>query len=247
MSADNTRLRGSQRAIHEAWPLGRFPRDVIIGIGKQLVHRLAIGLSDITGDDFGTIFAEAVGGMHRQSPLGIADVVRNGNAWSVKTVKAGDPFKQTSIRLISGRNSPDYSLGIENPHKDIPATGRAILAVWNKRVNQSLGEHDDLRIAIFIRNLQTKEFVIFEETASLFAGDDYVWTKNRRGNLEGCDKATGEHRFTWQPHGSQFTIIRHVAGSAVRFRINHTPPLIEASHVLRLAKYSDDWIEVVNG
>ena len=29
-----------------------------MGIGRQIVHRLAVGHLDITGDDFGTIFAE---------------------------------------------------------------------------------------------------------------------------------------------------------------------------------------------
>jgi hypothetical protein len=206
---------------------------------------MAIGHADLTGDDFGTIFANAIDGTHLSSPLGIADVILDGNAWSVKTVKAGKPFTQKTVRLISGRNSPDYSLGIENPHTDIQATGKAILAVWNARVNESLGEHDDLRVAVLIRNFETKEFVIFEENAVRLAADDFRWQKNKSGNFEGFDIATGEHKFTWQPHGSQFTIIRHVPGSAVKFIINHNVPLIEPEHVLRLAKFNENWVEIV--
>ena len=245
MPTDNTRLRGHRSRLNSAWPLGQFPRIVITEIGKQLVHRLAIGHSDIMGDDFGGIFAKAIGGNHLGSPLGIADVLLDGNAWSVKTIKDNRPFNKTVVRLISGRNSPDYSLGVENAHADIQATGKAVLAIWNARVNESLGEHDDLRIAVLIRNLETKEFVLFEEDATRFATDDYLWKINGRDNLEGYEKSTGEHKFTWQFHGSQFTIKRHVPGSAVKFIINHNVPLVEPEHVLRLTKFSDDWIEIV--
>lgn len=246
MPTDKTKLRGTKPRLHDGpWPLGAFPDEVIISIGKQFVHRLAIGQSDITGDDFGTIFANAIGGTHRESPLGIADVVMNGNAWSVKIVKANRPFTQKNVRLISGRNSPDFSLGIQNAHSDLKATGRGVLSVWGARVNEALGEHDDLRIAVLIRNMARREFVLFEETATRYAADDYVWTENKGGNLEGHEKATGEHKFTWQFHGAQFTVKRHVPGSAVKFRIKQSPPMIEVEHVLRLARYKDDWIEIV--
>jgi len=57
MTLNNTRLRGHKPRLQDSWPLGQFPENVITEIGKQIVHRLAIGQSDITGDDFGTIFA----------------------------------------------------------------------------------------------------------------------------------------------------------------------------------------------
>lgn len=74
---------------------------------------------------------------------------------------------------------------------------------------------------------------------------DYVWTKNSRNNFEGYNKVTGEHTFTWQYHGGQFTIKRHIPGSAVKFIINKNPRLIEQEHILRLAKYEDSWIEII--
>lgn len=246
MLMTNTRLRGNKARIQNAWPLGSFPKDVIVGIGKRLVHRMVVGHSDITGDDFGNIFADAIEGKHLLKPLGIADVLLNGNAWSVKTVKAVKPFDQKIVRLISGRNSPDYSLGIENPHTDIQATGKAILMVWNARIDESLHEHNTLRIAVLARNFETKEFVLFEEDAARFSTDDFFWIKNKQGNFEGHNKNTQEHCFTWQPHGAQFTIKRHVPGSAVKFIINQNPPLVEVEHVLRLAEYNDDWIEIVD-
>lgn len=242
---NDVRLRGHRPRLQEAWPLGEFPNDIIKGIGKQIVHRMCVGQSDITGDDFGTIFAEAIGGNHRESPLGIADVVLEGNAWSVKTVKSSTPFTQQTVRLISGRISPDYSLGIENPHSNIADTGKAILAVWNARVNESLGEHDDLRIVVLIRNFESKQFVAFEETAQRYAATDYRWEKNKNNNFMGYEIATGEHKFTWQPHGGQFTILRHVPGCAIKFKIVRNPPMLEQVQILKQIGYTDDWIEIV--
>lgn len=60
MSADDTRLRGNKNRPQGSWQLGTFPRKVILQLGKQFVHRMAIGHADITGDDFGTIFANSV-------------------------------------------------------------------------------------------------------------------------------------------------------------------------------------------
>jgi len=205
---------------------------------------LAIGCSDITGDDFGTIFANAIGGEHRGRPLGIADVVWNGCAWSVKTVKAARPYEQASVRLISGRCSPDYSLGIADPHANPDNTGRAVLSIWNARVNEALDQHDDLRIVVLIRNMEAREYRIFEEEAQRFTPGDYRWEFNPRGNLEGYDRVSGEHKFTWQPHGSQFTILRHVPASARRFSINRNVPIVSVEAVLQGINFDPNWITV---
>ena len=141
------RLRGSASRRNSPYPLGQCPDEVLNALGRQLVHRLAVGHGDITGDDFGTIFANAIGGTHRARPVGVADVVWNGCAWSVKTVKADKPFQQKIVRLISGRNSPVYSLGITDPMVNPQNTGRAVLSVWNARINEALDEHSELRIA----------------------------------------------------------------------------------------------------
>ena len=238
------RLRGKANRRSGPYPLGEIPDAVLVRIGKQVVHRLAVGLGDITGDDFGTIFAEGIKGVHRSRPLGIADVIWDDCAWSVKTVKATEPFQQRSIRLISGRNSPDYSLGISDPHVDASATGRAVLSIWNARVDEAMEEFEDLRIVVLVRNIATREFVLFEEEAQRFVPGDYQWAFNQRNNLEGRDKVSGIHRFTWQPHGSQFTVIRDVPGSSRRFSVTPNVPLVEPNVVLRAVGYSDEWIRV---
>lgn len=203
-----------------------------------------MGHSDITGDDFGTIFAAAIAGEHRGRPLGIADVIWDGCAWSVKTAQSDNPFKARRARLISGRNSPDYSVGIENPHSNPPATGHAVLAIWNARVNEALNEFNDLRIVVMLRNMQTREFLIFEEEAVRFTPADYRWEFNKRGNLEGFSRTTGSHAFTWQPHGSQFTIHRQVPPSARKFSINRNVPIVPADTVLASIRFNPNWVTI---
>lgn len=216
----------------------------MLELGRQIVHRLAVGHGDIDGEDWGTVFAQSVGGIHRSRPIGLSDVEFNGCAWSVKTVKATRPFNQQRVRLISGRNSPDYSFGISDPRQNPTNTGRAVLAIWNKRVNEGMDEHADLRIAVLIRNMQTREYVLFEDAATRFVPDNFRWEFNRNGNLEGFDLETGEHAFTWQPHGGQFTILRTVPPSARKFSINRNVPLVEVSQVLAYVDFREDWISI---
>ena len=237
-------MRGGARRRNEPYPLGQFPDTVLFDIGKQIVHRLAIGHSDITGDDFGTIFATSIHGIHRGRPLGVADVEFNGCAWSIKTVKAARPFEIPVVRLISGRNSPDYSLNIANPRENPEATGRAVLAIWNARVNEAMDQYEDLRIVVMVRNMETREYLLFEEEAHRFTASDYIWEFNRRNNLEGHNRRTSEHEFTWQPHGSQFTILRHVPASARRFKINPNIPLLQPESILSAVGFRRDWITV---
>jgi len=245
MPSKPPKLRGKAKARKSPYPLGEFPDDLIFGIGKQIVHRLAVGHADIGGDDFAGIFANAVNGEHRAKPLGVTDVVWNGCSWSVKTVKANRPFDQETVRLISGRNSPDYSYGISDPRKDIDKTAGAVLRIWNERVNQSLNEHDDLRVVVLMRNMDALEFTLFEYEAGRYTPSNFYWETNSRGNFQGYEKAYSGHCFTWQPHGSQFTVIKHVPGSAYKWRIKKHPGIIEARHILNLVRFKDDWIERV--
>lgn len=244
MSSDEVRLRGSSRRRGELWALGEIPDEILYSLAKQFVHRIAIGHADIGGDDFGTIFGESINGFHRERPLGIADVEKDNCAWSVKTIKNARPYNLSRTRLISGRNSPDYSTGISDPRENPDDTGRAVLSIWNARVNEALAEFEDLRILVLIRNISTKQFVIFEEEAHRFTYGDYRWEFNQHNNLEGYDIAHNEHRFTWQPHGSQFTIIRNVPAHARKFSINRSVPQIEMEKVIDMTKYDKSWVSI---
>jgi hypothetical protein len=243
--SNEPRLRGQLKRRSGPYPLGEISMSVAIEIGKHIVHRLAVGQTDITGDDFGGIFARAIGGDHRNRPFGIADVVWHGCAWSVKTIQGKKPFNQKKVRVISGRNSPVFASEISDPYADIQATGKSVLNVWNARVNESLNEHDDLRIFVMIRNMTDLEFTLIEYEAVRFVAAEYFWKLNKKRNLEGFDRETGARRFTWQPSGSQFTVFHHVPSSALRFQINQRPGMIEEQYILDLVHFQEDWIEPI--
>lgn len=226
------------------YPLGEVPDEVLHSVGEQIVHRLAVGHDDISGKDFGTIFAKAVGGDHLATPRGLANVVMDGSAWSLKTVKDPRPFTKKKVRLISARNSPDFSLGIENPHEDPVATGRAAITIWNGRIDTSMLEVEDLRVVVLVRNMASREFTLFEEELHRFVPSDYLWAFNGNKILEGREASTGTHRLTWQPHGSQFTIIRDVPGSARKFSIVPNVQRMEESAVLRAINFAQDWVAI---
>ena len=102
------RLRDSKHLTTQTlYPLNVFPEEVVNKIGGYLIYLIYIGRKDVSGNDWGDAFADAINGTHLDSPVGIADVVLDKNCWSVKTVKVKDPFASTSVRRISGRGSPD--------------------------------------------------------------------------------------------------------------------------------------------
>lgn len=243
---DHPKLRDSKRLLtREPYPINEIPETIIKRIGKKFVYLLCVGYKDLPGDEWGNVFAEAIGGTHLQSPVGIADVTFDKMAWSMKTVKAKNPHRiNASIRLISGRCSPDYSYGISDPHKDIEATGRAVLNIWNERVNIAQDYYNPLRTSILVRSEDLLSYTLFEEENHRYVASSYRWEENKNGNLIGIDIATGETRFTWQPHGSQFTIHTNIPTNAIKFRIKQ-PPKLNMEETLKQIDYSDNWIEIL--
>lgn len=236
------RLRDShRRTSREPYALNDIPDDVIIKLGGYFAYLIYSGRRDITGDDYGDALADAIGGLHLARPLGIADVEFGRLAWSAKTVKASDPFKMTTARLISGRCSPDYSYGISNPHEDIQRTGTAVLNIWNERVNIAQDHYAALRTSILIRSYDLLSYVLFEEENHRFCTADYEWHVNKNGNLTAFLKGTSKLCFTWQPHGSQFTIHTAIPSTARRFRLKQ-PPVMAKEAVLESLKYDSSWI-----
>lgn len=202
-----------------------------------------IGRTDITGADWGDAFAQAIKGLHLDSPVGIADVVLNKNCWSMKTVKNSDPFSAKNIRLISGRCSPDYSYGITDPHKDVQKTGEAVLGIWNERVNIANDRYSQLRTSILIRSNDLFSYSLFEEETLRYRTTDYRWDVNKNGNLIGLDK-NEKVCFTWQPHGSQFTIHTEIPDSSVKFTIKQ-PPKLERKEILEKIHFDTSWITII--
>ena len=201
------RLRDSRNLILELYPINKVPIELINKFGADIVYMLYTGRHDLTGNDWGDIFAKAVNGEHLSKPIGIVDVAKDKTAWSMKTVKATNPFNAKTVRLISGRCSPDYSYGIEDPHDDIQRTGEAVLSIWNSRVDIALNHYPRVRVCVLIRNNDMTSFSLYEEYLEHFNLSNYEWIENKNSNLEGINKHTGIKEFVWQPHGSQLVII----------------------------------------
>lgn len=239
------RLRdGHKLEASELYPTNEIPDDIIIKIAGYFAYLLYTGRKDISGEDWGDAFASAIGGTHLDSPVGIADVVKNKMAWSMKTVKNSNPFTVKNVRLISGRCSPDYSYGITDPHEDIEKTGRAVLGIWNERINIAHDNYNPVRTSVLVRSEDCLSFCLFEEETNRYPSNNFVWETNSNGNFIGRNVSTGAVRFTWQPHGSQFTIHTVVPQNAVRFTIKR-PPIISMESVLDSIKFDSSWVEII--
>lgn len=239
------RLRDNKgKRLFELYPLGQIPNDIVFEIAKWMTYSFAVGKSDIDGEDWGDIFAKAIGGEHLGKPLGLADVVYEGMAWSVKSVKSKAPHATHRIRVISGRCSPDYSYGITNPHEDVERTGEAVLTIWNERINLAKEHYEPLRTSILVRNFNKMEFLVFEKETIRYNTRDYTWRVNENGNLEGFEVTSSKHKFTWQPHGSQFTILYDVPTSSQRFLVKR-PPVLDFEETMTQIGFNPNWVTIL--
>lgn len=238
------RLRDSHKLqTSEIYPLNEIPDEIIVKIAGYFTYLLYMGRNDISGEDWGDAFAKAIDGVHLDSPVGIADVVKGKMAWSMKTVKNANPASATKVRLISGRCSPDYSYGISDPHQDIEKTGRAVLGIWNERINLALDNYNPVRTMVLVRSEDCLSFCLFEKETHRFPSNDFAWTTNRNGNLIGKSIACDKTKFTWQPHGSQFTIHEDIPLNAVRFTIKK-PPIVSQEAILSTINFDACWVEI---
>ena len=101
-----------------------------------------------------------------------------------------------------------------------------------------------MRTSILVRSNDLLSYVLFEEDTNRYRVSDYEWKTNPNGNLIGFNKETKEQCFTWQPHGSQFTIHTKVPEDAVKFRIKR-PPTITKSNVLESINFDDSWVNII--
>lgn len=149
------------------------------------------------------------------------------------------------VRLISGRNSPIYSFGAQKVVEcDADELGSQVLEIWNGRVAAIRAKYEHLRTVVLLKAEDLLELAVFEFDTVMYPIDGFAWKWNARGNLEGSCRKTNAHRFTWQPHGSQFTIIEDVPKDRLAIRIKQ-PPRLDMDDVLRTIKFDPSWIEIV--
>lgn len=231
--------------VKPPYPRNKFPANFGYKLGKEVVYLLATkGKPVLEGAEWEQIFASCISAKWKPSNVGLDDVVLGSCAWGAKTVKSSNPRNASTIRLISGRNSPVYSFN-ENTVTDVlpDPLGEKILTIWNERVSSIKKDYKHVRTIVLIKANDLSEVVIFEFDTIRYEPELYQWQWNPRRNLEGFNKSTGKHCFTWQPHGSQFTIVEDVPDDALLIKIK-LPETLDKESVLQTIGFDKSWVQI---
>ena len=191
------KLRTVNKSV-SAFPLNEFPKDFPFLLGKELIYLLAAkGKPELEGSEWESIFATCIGADWKPSNVGLDDVIMGNTAWGAKTVKSTNPLAQKKVRLISGRNSPNYSFGERSDQKADPKLiGNLVLEIWNERVSAIREKFKHLRTVVLIKSNDLSKVLVFEFETIRNDYELYKWEWNERGNLIGTNIKNGEHVFT---------------------------------------------------
>ncbi|MFV0392563.1 MAG: hypothetical protein ACK5KP_11900 [Paludibacteraceae bacterium] len=238
------KLRTVEKA-QQLYPLNEFPKEFPFILGKEIVYLLASkGKPVLEGEDWEAIFATCISAEWKPSNVGLDDVILGNTAWGAKTVKATNPETTKKVRLISGRNSPVYSFGETiDIHSDPNILGVSVLEIWNERVSAVREKFQNLRTVVLVKSNDLSEVVVFEFDTIRYDPELFTWEWNNNGNLRGFEKSTSKHRFTWQPHGSQFTIIEDIPEKSLIIKIKH-PETLDKEEILKALGFDSSWISI---
>lgn len=244
MSKQSPKLRTVNKSP-PAFELNTFPSDFPYKIGREIVYLLATkGKPSLLGSEWEEIFANSIGANYKDSNVGLDDVKLGNTAWGAKTVKSNNPSKQKVVRLVSGRNSIVYSFGANiDTSVDPNLPGEQVLAIWNDRVSAIRERFDHLRTIVLIKANDLSEVLVFEFETIRYDPELFYWEWNKSKNLEGFMKGSNKHMFTWQPHGSQFTILEAVPKNSLVIKIRK-PEYLDKDRTLEVLGFNKDWITV---
>jgi hypothetical protein len=230
--------------VKPPYPLNSFPANFPYKLGQEIVYILATrDRPELEGPDWEIIFSRCVGGEWKPSNVGLDDVVLGNTAWSVKTVKAIKPSKQEKVRLISGRNSIVYSFDQKlDTTSDPNPIGKMVLDIWNERVSSIREKHKHLRTVVLIKSNDLTEVTVFEFDTIRYEPELFSWEWNKNKNLIGYRKSNNMLSFTWQPHGSQFTIHEDVPNGSTIIHIK-SPSNLKAQ-VMNAIGFDKSWVKI---
>lgn len=241
------RLRNVNKA-KAPYEINCFPKKFIRTFAEDVICMMATKSSmSLEGDEWERIFADCIGAEWKPSNVGLDDVQLLNCCWSAKTVKASskDLSHQKQVRLISRRNSPTYSFGVDKiTEADPNYIGKLVLEIWNERVSAIRQIFKFARTVVLIKGQDYSEYIIFEDDTVRYEADLYYFKWNARGNLEGYAKSDNSHKFTWQPHGSQFTIVEDVPDDRLHIKLSK-PEKFSKDQILKLLSFDDSWYSVV--
>lgn len=139
-----------------------------------------------------------------------------------------------------------FSFGQEKVKNVDPSDmGNKVLSIYNERVASVRSKFQNLRTVVLVKSDDLLELSAFEFDTVMYDPKAYWWQWNDNDNLEGYDKNADSHVFTWQPHGSQFTIIENVPERRLAIRIRK-PPRLDRDEVLSALKFDESWVEVIS-
>jgi hypothetical protein len=225
------------------YPINKFQKDFPYQLGRELIYLLATkGKPILEGEEWEAIFAKCIGATWKPSNVGLDDVVLGNTAWGAKTVKGKKLSQISKVRLISGRNSPVFSFGATIDTKHQPEIVAAdVLKIWNARVTGIRQKFENLRTVVLVKSDNLTEVLVFEFETVRYEAELFDWKWNKSGNLEGWDKSTNQHKFTWQPHGSQFTIVEDVPADSLLIKIKQ-PEQLDKDVVLSTLGVDNSWV-----
>lgn len=241
------RLRTVNKAT-APYDINKFPNQFIDTFAREIVYMMATKQAmSIEGNEWEQVFSNCVGAKWKPSNVGLDDVVLGNCCWGAKTVFAGSKniAKQKNVRLVSGRNSPTFSFGVDKITSENPNTiGEMVLDIWNERVSAVRQIYKFVRTVVLVKAKDFSEYLIFELDTVRYDAElyDFIWNKNN--NLEGYSKRTEEHVFTWQPSGSQFTIIENIPDERVHIQVKR-PEIVDKDTILEAVNFDESWYKVL--
>lgn len=241
------RLRTVNKAV-APFAVNKFPSSFVETLAQNIVYMMATKQSmSLEGNEWEQIFAECVGAEWKPSNVGLDDVVLDNCCWGAKTVFGQTDIEhQDKVRLICGRNAVTYSFGVDNYSEVDPnELGKMVLQIWNERVSAVRQIFKFVRTVVLVKSKDYKDYLIFEFDTIRYDPELYGFKWNKRGNLEGYEKESGLHKFTWQPGGSQFTIIEKIPQERLHISIKQ-PDQMDKATILKAVGFDKSWYEIVS-
>jgi hypothetical protein len=240
-------IRPRLRTVDKVVPpyrLNQFPSDFGYKVGREVIYLLATkAVASIEGPEWEQIFAKCIGAEWKPSTIGLDDVTLGAFTWGAKTLQNPHPATVKTVRLISGRNSIIYSFDELAGRGDPQRTGEQVLSIWNERVAEVRNRFHEARTVVLIKGPQLLNLCIFEFETIRFPHDEYRWQWNEKNNLEGYHIDSNIHKFTWQPHGAQFTIKEDIPEESLLISLT-APPIGDVDELLDRIGFEKSWVQV---
>ena len=121
--------------------------------------------------------------------------------------------------------------------------GEQVLSIWNDRVCAIREKFKHLRTIVLIKANDLSEVLVFEFETIRYDPELFYWQWNKSNNLVGFNLKNKQTSFTWQPHGSQFTILEAVPKDSLVIKIKK-PKTLDKDQILKALGFDKSWVTV---